>query len=112
VFVAYQFVRVQTLSLKSGGGISAEAARVPDFCRHVERPGTPELLRGVGPEAAWSEIEKSARKARNVYTNKHGEQVTRAIRKDQAVALTAVASYPIRVVGFWDQTIHRFHKSL
>jgi len=95
--VAYQFVHVNTYSIKTGGaGIAAEAGRKPDHSRHVENPQPPVLLAGVQPELAWSKIEDRHSKARDLVTMKNGRKAERRLRSDASVLLAAVASYPER----------------
>lgn len=93
--MAYQFVHVNTYSIKSGGaGIAAEAGRKPDHSRHVENPQPPVLLAGVQPELAWTQIEQRHEKARDLVTLKNGRKAERKLRNDASVLLAAVASYP------------------
>ena len=93
--LAYQFVHVNTYSIKTGGaGIAAEAGRKPDHSRHVENPQPPVLLAGVQPELAWSKIEDRHSKARDLVTMKNGRKAERGLRSDASVLLAAVASYP------------------
>lgn len=96
--MAYQFVHVNTYSIKSGGsGIAAEAGRKPDHSQHVENPQPPVLLAGVEPELAWSMIEDRHSKARDLVTlKKSGRKAERRLRSDASVLLAAVASYPGR----------------
>lgn len=93
--MAYQFVHVNTYSIKSGGaGIAAEAGRKPAHSRHVENPQPPVLLAGVEPELAWGQIEQRHEKARDLVTLKNGRKAERRLRSDASVLLAAVASYP------------------
>jgi hypothetical protein len=93
--VSFQFVHVQTYSIKTGGaGVAAEAGRKPENSRHVENPLPPVLLAGVEPELAWSEIERRHSVARDTYTTKTGKTTQRRLRSDAAVLLAAVASHP------------------
>jgi len=93
--VAYQFVHVNTYSIKTGGaGIAAEAGRKPDHSRHVAEPKPPVLLAGVQPELAWTQIEQRHDKARDLVTLKNGRKAERKLRNDANVLLAAVASYP------------------
>lgn len=93
--MAYQFVHVNTYSIKTGGaGIAAEAGRKPDHSRHVAEPKPPVLLAGVQPELAWTQIEQRHDKARDLVTLKNGRKAERKLRNDANVLLAAVASYP------------------
>lgn len=93
--MAFQFVHVQTFSIKSGGtGIAAEAERKESHSRHVEKPEPPILLAGVEPIAAWNALVERHGKARDRYTKKSGVKAERKLRSDAHILIGAVASHP------------------
>lgn len=93
--MAYQFLHVKTVSLKSGAGLAAEAGRVEGHCPHVTTPQEPILIAGVRPTLAWERMAAQAADTKTTYRKRDGSEGTRALRKDQAIGLAAVASYPI-----------------
>lgn len=97
--MAYQFLHVNTYSIKSGGkGVAAEAGRTdPAYCQHVENPEPPILLAGMEPESAWDHIETMHANS-SVKVMIKGVERTRKLRSDVNVLLAAVASYPVASV--------------
>jgi len=93
--MAYQYVHVQTFSIKSGGaGIAAEAERKESHSRHVEEPKPPVLVAGVEPIEAWNSVVESHGKTRDLYTKKTGIKAERKLRSDAHILIGAVASHP------------------
>jgi hypothetical protein len=91
--MAYQFVHVETYSVKDGAGVAAEAGRKPAHSHHIKDPRPPVLLAGVDPVAAFEKISKRHAAAREKVVVK-GVTKERRMRSDQQVMLAAVASYP------------------
>jgi len=92
--MAFQFVHVETYSIKTGGGgIAAEAGRTPTHCLHVENPQPPVVLHGTSPEDAWLEIERRHAASTSTVTIK-GVERQRKMRIDENIMVAAVASYP------------------
>lgn len=91
--MAFQFVHVETYSVKEGAGIAAEAGRKPSHSLHVDAPRPPVILLGVDPLEAFAEIERRHGAAREKVTLK-GVTRERRLRSDQQVMVAAVASYP------------------
>jgi len=93
--MGFQFVHVQTFSIKSGGaGIAAEGERLESHSRHVAQPKPPVLVAGIEPVAAWNKIVESHGTARDLYTKKSGVKAERKLRSDAHILIGAVASHP------------------
>jgi hypothetical protein len=93
--MGFQFVHVQTFSIKSGGaGIAAEGERLESHSRHVAQPKPPVLVAGIEPVAAWNKIVESHGTARDLYTKKTGIKAERKLRSDAHILIGAVASHP------------------
>lgn len=93
-----QFIRVETFGRQARKraekwrtieGILAEAARLPDATPHVERPLAPSIAFGCDPMKLVGPALELASKA--------CDPRRRKLRKDGAVLLAGVASYPMRV---------------
>jgi hypothetical protein len=93
--MAYQYVHVQTFSIKSGGaGIAAEAERKESHSRHVAAPKPPVLVAGVEPIEAWNAVVERHGKSCDLYTKKSGIKGERKLRSDAHILVGAVASHP------------------
>jgi len=68
-------------------GITAEAARMPGACSHVEHPQPPKVLYGLGPIEAGEIAIGRSHKARDA--------AGRRLRQDGAALLATVISYPV-----------------
>lgn len=91
----FQFVHIETYSRnppKKGGGkasmrgVFAEAKREPEACPHVSTPRPPVPLAGMDLDALEAEINEQAAVAKDARGH--------ALRKDAAVLLAGVATYP------------------
>lgn len=92
----FQFTHMETYSRKAdakGRSVSfvlREVAREPDACLHVERPGVPTVVHGVGPGEVAALHDEMVSTAGS--TDKTGKR--RAVRVDQHTLLTVIASHP------------------
>lgn len=93
----FQFVHMETYSRKadargrSVGFVLQEAAREPVACLHVENPGVPTVVHGVGPAEVAVLHDELVAGAGSV--DKKGKR--RPARVDQHTLLTVIASHPI-----------------
>ncbi|HEV2560239.1 MAG TPA: plasmid recombination protein [Microvirga sp.] len=79
--------RKGSLSHETIAGITAEAARLPQACRHVETPREPTLLQGVSPVEAGRIAIRRAEVALDA--------AGRRLRRDGVALLACVISYPV-----------------
>lgn len=94
--MGFQFAHIETYSRKSDangrsvGFVLDEAAREPHACTHVEQPGEPTVVYGVGPREVRALHDDLVAKAGAV--DKTGKR--RIARVDQHTLLTVIASHP------------------
>jgi hypothetical protein len=96
-----QFLHIQSYSRKANKAgqsvqqILDEAARVPEFSKHVENPKPPNVIYGLAPELVRKKHDEMVESGFIEVTLKDGTTARRGIRKDRHTLLTAIASYPL-----------------
>lgn len=94
----YQFVSRETYSLSQSEGILLEAARVPEFCKHIENPKPYITLYGTSPTKLAKFLKVDVPNARQTVTKKlrNGKVTELSVRlhKRKAVLLAGVVSFP------------------
>lgn len=96
-----QFMHLQSYSRKANEGgqsveqVLAEAARVPEYSKHVVDPRPPSLVYGVTADQVRRLHDEMVDSGAVEVTLKNGRTARRGIRKDRHTLMTAVASHPL-----------------
>ncbi|MEM5478080.1 plasmid recombination protein [Pacificibacter sp. AS14] len=108
-----QFLHIQSYSRKANKAgqnvqqVLDEAARVPEFSKHVENPEPPNIIYGLTPELVREKHDEMVESGFIEVKLKDGTTARRGIRKDRHTLLTAIASYPLLTKQIVDGSVGR-----